>query len=88
MLRAVEAIHELGYLHRDIKPSNFAMGYAPGRKQQCVMIDFGLTRKFRLPSGQIRPARDIAGFRGTARCNAIHLSIYLSVCLSIYLSMM
>ena len=29
------------------------------------MIDFGLTRKYRLPSGQIRPPRDIAGFRKT-----------------------
>ena len=80
MLKAVEAIHELGYLHRDIKPSNFAMGLAPGRKDQCVMIDFGLTRKYRLPSGQIRPARDIAGFRGTARYASInsHLSKELS----------
>lgn len=80
MLRAVEAIHELGYLHRDIKPSNFAMGLAPGRKDQCIMIDFGLTRKYRLPSGQIRPPRDIAGFRGTARYASInsHLSKELS----------
>ena len=80
MLRGVEAIHELGYLHRDIKPSNFAMGLAPGRKEQCVMIDFGLTRKYRLPSGQIRPPRDIAGFHGTARYASInsHLSKELS----------
>eukprot|EP00961_Rhodomonas_salina_P004149 56980-Rhodomonas_salina.3 len=76
ILRSVEAIHEIGYLHRDIKPSNFAMGLAPGRKDQCVMIDFGLTRKYRLPNGQIRPARDMAGFRGTARYASInsHLS--------------
>mmetsp|Transcript_28666 Transcript_28666/g.64960 ORF Transcript_28666/g.64960 Transcript_28666/m.64960 type:complete len:561 (-) Transcript_28666:245-1927(-) len=80
MVQAVKAIHELGYLHRDVKPSNFAMGLAPGRREQCVMIDFGLTRKFRLPSGQIRPARDIAGFRGTARYASInsHLSKELS----------
>ena len=80
MIRAVQAIHELGYLHRDIKPSNFAMGLQPGRKEQCVMIDFGLTRKYRLPNGQIRPARDIAGFRGTARYASInsHLSKELS----------
>ncbi len=80
MVRAVEAIHELGYLHRDIKPSNFAMGLQPGRKEQCVMIDFGLTRKYRLPNGQIRPPREIAGFRGTARYASInsHLSKELS----------
>jgi tau tubulin kinase len=53
IVQAVEAIHELGYLHRDLKPSNFAMGAGPGRQEQCVMIDFGLTRKYRLPSGQV-----------------------------------
>ena len=55
-------------------------GLAPGRKDQCIMIDFGLTRKYRLPSGQIRPPRDIAGFRGTARYASInsHLSKELS----------
>lgn len=80
MVRSVEAIHEMGYLHRDIKPSNFAMGLLPSRRRQCVMIDFGLTRKYRLPNGQIRPPRDIAGFRGTARYASInsHLSKELS----------
>eukprot|EP00292_Cryptomonas_paramecium_P008477 CAMPEP_0113708036 /NCGR_PEP_ID=MMETSP0038_2-20120614/28745_1 /TAXON_ID=2898 /ORGANISM="Cryptomonas paramecium" /LENGTH=275 /DNA_ID=CAMNT_0000633671 /DNA_START=175 /DNA_END=998 /DNA_ORIENTATION=- /assembly_acc=CAM_ASM_000170 len=80
MVRAVEAIHELGYLHRDVKPSNFAMGVGPGREEQCVIIDFGLTRKYRLPSGEVRPPRDIAGFRGTARYASInsHLSKELS----------
>ena len=80
IVQAVEAIHEIGYLHRDLKPSNFAMGVGPGRQEQCVMIDFGLTRKYRLPNGQIRAPRDIAGFRGTARYASInsHLSKELS----------
>ena len=81
MLRAIQAIHELGYLHRDIKPSNFAMGLSQtNRHKDCVMIDFGLTRKFKLQDGSIRPPREIAGFRGTARYASInsHLSKELS----------
>ena len=82
IVSAVEAIHEVGYLHRDLKPSNFAMGAGAGRREQCVMIDFGLARSFRLPGGRIRPARDIAGFRGTARYASIsaHLSRWASRC--------
>jgi len=72
MLRAIQAIHELGYLHRDIKPSNFAMGLPPTRHRDCVMIDFGLTRKYRLANGEIRPPRELAGFRGTARYASIN----------------
>jgi serine/threonine protein kinase len=32
MLRAIEAVHVLGFLHRDIKPSNFAMGLSPSKR--------------------------------------------------------
>eukprot|EP00741_Cyanophora_paradoxa_P020086 tig00021234_g19387.t1 len=67
MLHCIEEIHETGYLHRDIKPSNFAMGLGPERQLRCYMIDFGLARRFLMPSGEIRPPRDNAGFRGTAR---------------------
>ena len=72
MIQSVAALHNVGYLHRDIKPSNFAIGASPQRRQQCIMIDFGLARKYRLPNGQIRPARDVAGFRGTARQGTQH----------------
>jgi len=72
MLRGIEAVHEYGYLHRDIKPSNFAMGLKPERKQTCFLIDFGLARRYMLPNGDIRPPRDMAGFRGTARYASIH----------------
>ena len=53
---------------RDIKPSNFAMGLTASKKQTCFFIDFGLSRRFMLPDGELRPPREVAGFRGTARC--------------------
>uniref|UniRef100_A0A7S4KTD0 Protein kinase domain-containing protein n=2 Tax=Paramoeba aestuarina TaxID=180227 RepID=A0A7S4KTD0_9EUKA len=70
MLRGIEAIHELGYLHRDIKPSNFALGLYH-KKDTCFIIDFGLARRYKLPNGEIRPPRDMVGFRGTARYASI-----------------
>eukprot|EP01114_Cavostelium_apophysatum_P015227 TRINITY_DN4106_c0_g1_i2.p1 TRINITY_DN4106_c0_g1~~TRINITY_DN4106_c0_g1_i2.p1 ORF type:complete len:567 (-),score=148.48 TRINITY_DN4106_c0_g1_i2:93-1793(-) len=75
MLRAIEAVHNLGYLHRDVKPSNFAMGLTT-KKKVAFLIDFGLARRFVLPNGDVRPARDSAGFRGTARYASVnsHLS--------------
>lgn len=76
MIRAIEAVHNLGYLHRDIKPSNFAVGLSASKKNRVYMIDFGLSRRYVLPSGKVRPPRDSSGFRGTARYASInaHLS--------------
>lgn len=70
-VRSLEQIHDLGYLHRDVKPSNFVIGN-DGRRNQVFVIDFGLARKFVMPDGSIRPARDQAGFRGTARYASIN----------------
>uniref|UniRef100_A0A7S3GKX4 Protein kinase domain-containing protein n=2 Tax=Palpitomonas bilix TaxID=652834 RepID=A0A7S3GKX4_9EUKA len=80
MLHSIRNIHDQGYLHRDIKPSNFAIGLSGHRRRQVVMIDFGLARKYRTPNGDIRPPREVAGFRGTARYASInsHLSKELS----------
>jgi serine/threonine protein kinase len=70
-IRSLEKMHDLGYLHRDVKPSNFVIGNE-GRRNQVFLIDFGLARKFVMPDGTIRPARDQAGFRGTARYASIN----------------
>jgi tau tubulin kinase len=70
MIDALEGVHKLGYIHRDIKPSNFVVGRV--KKDTIYLIDFGLARKYRLPSGEIRPPRKSAGFRGTARYASIN----------------
>eukprot|EP00760_Papus_ankaliazontas_P032118 PhM_4_TR5642/c0_g2_i1/m.90243/K08815/TTBK; tau tubulin kinase len=70
MLQAIEGVHGLGYLHRDIKPSNFVLGKGDS-SERCYLIDFGLARKFRTESGEIRPPREKAGFRGTTRYASI-----------------
>lgn len=70
-LKVIRSIHELGLTHRDIKPSNFVVGLGPVRSKICYLIDFGLARRFRRSNGQIRPARENTGFRGTNRYASI-----------------
>jgi tau tubulin kinase len=41
-------------------------------KGRIYLIDFGLARKYRIPTGEIRPPRKSAGFRGTARYASIN----------------
>ncbi|VDO03113.1 unnamed protein product [Rodentolepis nana] len=67
MLDAIEAVHDSGFLHRDIKPSNFAMGRTPTLSRTLFLLDFGLARQYTNPEGEVRPARPVAGFRGTVR---------------------
>eukprot|EP00742_Colponemidia_sp_Colp-10_P016535 GILJ01018967.1.p1 GENE.GILJ01018967.1~~GILJ01018967.1.p1 ORF type:complete len:795 (+),score=95.44 GILJ01018967.1:335-2386(+) len=70
-LKVIRSIHDLGLTHRDIKPSNFVVGLGPVRSKICYLIDFGLARRFRRSNGQIRPARENTGFRGTNRYASI-----------------
>ncbi|EFC38649.1 predicted protein [Naegleria gruberi] len=72
MIESLEGVHKLGYIHRDVKPSNFVMGRSKPKRGRTYLIDFGLARKYKLPSGEIRPPRRNAGFRGTARYASIN----------------
>ncbi|XP_007890507.2 tau-tubulin kinase 1 [Callorhinchus milii] len=72
ILESIEAIHSVGFLHRDIKPSNFAMGRLPSTYRKCYMLDFGLARQYTNTSGDVRPPRAVAGFRGTVRYASVN----------------
>ncbi|KAK3093387.1 hypothetical protein FSP39_014930 [Pinctada imbricata] len=72
ILKAIEAIHEVGFLHRDIKPSNFAMGRLSKDSKKVFMLDFGLARQYTTPTGEVRPPRAAAGFRGTVRYASVN----------------
>ncbi|KAM4750311.1 tau-tubulin kinase 1 isoform 1-T2 [Anableps anableps] len=72
ILESIEAIHSVGFLHRDIKPSNFAMGRLPSTYRKCYMLDFGLARQYTNTSGEVRPPRTVAGFRGTVRYASVN----------------
>uniref|UniRef100_A0A6B2L484 non-specific serine/threonine protein kinase n=1 Tax=Arcella intermedia TaxID=1963864 RepID=A0A6B2L484_9EUKA len=67
IITIIEEIHTLGYIHRDIKPSNFVVGLTPDKRRNIYLIDFGLARKYTTNEGELRPEREVAGFRGTAR---------------------
>ncbi|KAK6293767.1 hypothetical protein J4Q44_G00360930 [Coregonus suidteri] len=72
ILESIEAIHSVGFLHRDIKPSNFAMGRLPSTYRKCFMLDFGLSRQYTNTTGEVRPPRTVAGFRGTVRYASVN----------------
>lgn len=72
ILKAIEAIHDVGFLHRDIKPSNFAMGRLQNQTKKVFMLDYGLARQYTTPTGEVRPPRAAAGFRGTVRYASVN----------------
>lgn len=69
MLRAIQAFHNTGFVHRDIKPSNFVRRRRETRKHRfdIALVDFGISRRFMNDDGTLRPARESASFRGTAK---------------------
>ncbi|XP_034248117.1 serine/threonine-protein kinase MRCK gamma isoform X3 [Thrips palmi] len=72
ILKAIESIHQVGFLHRDIKPSNFSIGRFPHNSRRVYMLDFGLARQYTTATGEVRAPRAAAGFRGTVRYASIN----------------
>ncbi|XP_041352893.1 uncharacterized protein LOC121371225 isoform X2 [Gigantopelta aegis] len=72
ILKAISSIHEVGFLHRDVKPSNFAMGKSATNCRKVYMLDFGLARQYTTSTGEVRPPRAAAGFRGTVRYASVN----------------
>lgn len=66
MVQALRDVHEIGYLHRDVKPSNMCAGLGDHRRI-IYLVDFGMTRQFRMGDGSLRRNRHYAAFRGTMR---------------------
>eukprot|EP00466_Bigelowiella_natans_P014673 jgi/Bigna1/33929/e_gw1.3.240.1 len=64
MLRALQSVHELGYLHRDIKPSNFMLPFRPD-KFACVIVDFGLCKRH-IKDGKVEKPRSKVPLKGTS----------------------
>ncbi|KAL3104159.1 hypothetical protein niasHS_002186 [Heterodera schachtii] len=66
LLKALQALHKVGYLHRDIKPANLAIGLPETNEQRLLyLLDFGMARKYLKDDGTIRRQRATANFRGT-----------------------
>ncbi|KAJ4944467.1 hypothetical protein JOQ06_013010 [Pogonophryne albipinna] len=56
----------------DQDSSNFAMGRLPSTYRKCYMLDFGLARQYTNTTGEVRPPRTVAGFRGTVRYASVN----------------
>lgn len=70
MLSSVEFIHKMGLIHRDIKPDNFVIG-SNEKENQIYLIDFGLSKPYRLPDGNHIRFTDHKPLTGTARYASI-----------------
>jgi serine/threonine protein kinase len=66
-LDRIQYVHEHGYLHRDIKPDNFLMGCTEETKGLVYIVDFGLSKRYRLPNGEHVPWRGGKKLTGTPR---------------------
>ena len=52
--------------------SNFSMGVGKSNSRKVYMLDFGLARQYTTATGEVRPPRTAAGFRGTVRYASIN----------------
>lgn len=66
-LKAIQALHNLGFIHRDIKPGNILVRLMQNSDQPPIcLIDFGLVRIYRDQRTQEHEKpRQRTGFRGT-----------------------
>uniref|UniRef100_A0A0K0DDP6 Protein kinase domain-containing protein n=2 Tax=Angiostrongylus cantonensis TaxID=6313 RepID=A0A0K0DDP6_ANGCA len=78
LIRALEDLHEAGFVHRDVKPSNLAMGLY--NTQVVYIFDFGLARQILLPDEggklKLREPRNKVMFRGTVRYCSLNVHQY------------
>lgn len=70
MLARIEYVHSRGFVVRDIKPDNFVFGIGRGA-ETLYLIDFGLAKCFRDPSGMHIPYKSNKHFTGTPRYASI-----------------
>lgn len=52
--------------------SNFSIGRLSHNSRLVYMLDFGLARQFTTGTGEVRPPRSAAGFRGTVRYASVN----------------
>ena len=62
----IQTLHNKGYLHRDLKPENILIGLEENAST-LYLIDYGLAKKYKQPSGEHIPFKDGKALTGTAR---------------------
>lgn len=71
MLLILERLHSYGFVHCDVKPSNFLL-----QKKSIgglVLIDFGLSSRYKNENGKHIDSKSSDGFRGTLKYASINI---------------
>ncbi|CAJ0567789.1 unnamed protein product, partial [Mesorhabditis spiculigera] len=68
-LKALETLHDLGYIHRDVSPTNFSVGRQDTKEKRVVYcLDFGLAHQYKNKHGEIKvPRTDPWLYKGNIR---------------------
>lgn len=45
-MKALQALHIVGYTHNDVKPSNIMIDFTYDGRIKATLIDFGFAKKF------------------------------------------
>ena len=69
MVRALQSVHQAGYIHRDVKPANFCVD----NNGRLLIIDFGLAKKWCDEHSNPLPPRQDAQFRGSSTYASINV---------------
>lgn len=71
-LNAVESVHRQMFIHRDIKPENLLLGPSGLDSQEVYLVDFGLSKRYRMGDQDHIPYREGKRLTGTVRYASIH----------------
>uniref|UniRef100_A0A8R1TMD2 Protein kinase domain-containing protein n=1 Tax=Onchocerca volvulus TaxID=6282 RepID=A0A8R1TMD2_ONCVO len=70
--KAIEELHNCGFLSRDIKPGNYAVGLEINKQhRRFFLFDFGLARRYLDKNGKHQKSRGEIGWRGTTRYGSL-----------------
>ncbi len=71
-LSILEQIHARGFLHRDIKPENMLLGVTGLRGRDIYLVDYGLSKRYRMDALDHIPYKDGKRLTGTVRYASVH----------------
>lgn len=70
VLQCLQSLHDVGYIHCDVKPANFMLDK---KHNKVVVIDMGLSRRFKDNNAKHLPLKSNHHFNGTPRFASVNI---------------